>query len=128
MAEQTVPILPSRDLHESLDFWERLGFESVGEPPETYGYVILRRGDLWLHFYADPSVDPLSTAASCYAYVEDARALHDVWADGFTPDRSTGSRIVAPVETDYGLVEFAVVDRSGNLLRVGSFAAPSESQ
>jgi hypothetical protein len=120
MAERTVPILPSRDLHESLKFWGRLGFDSVGEPPETYGYVILRRGDLWLHFYADSSVDPLTTAFSCYAYVDDARALYAVWVDGFEPDASTGSRIVAPVETDYGLVEFAVVDRSGNLLRVGS--------
>jgi hypothetical protein len=27
---------------------------------------------------------------------------------------------VAPVDTDYGLREFAVVDPSGNLVRVGS--------
>jgi hypothetical protein len=27
---------------------------------------------------------------------------------------------VAPTDTDYGLREFAVVDRSGNLLRIGS--------
>jgi hypothetical protein len=120
MAERTVPIMPSRDLHESLAFWGRLGFDSVGEPPETYGYVILRRGDLWLHFYDDPSVDPLTTAFSCYAYVDDARTLYAAWADGFEADPQTGSRIVAPEETDYGLVEFAVVDRSGNLLRVGS--------
>ncbi len=37
---------------------------------------------------------------------------------------ATGSRIVAPVDTDYGMREFAVVDRSGNLIRVGSQSRP----
>jgi hypothetical protein len=120
MAERTVPILPSRDLAETLAFWGRLGLDSVGEPPETYGYCILRRGDLWLHFYADPAVDPLTTAFSCYAYVDDARLLYGDWAGKVDADPATGSRIVPPVDTDYGLREFAVVDRSGNLVRIGS--------
>jgi catechol 2,3-dioxygenase-like lactoylglutathione lyase family enzyme len=123
VTERTVPILPSRDLAETLEFWGRLGFESVGEPPETYGYCILRRGDLHLHFYADPDVDPLTTAFSCYAYVDDAQALHDEWARLVDPDPPTGSRIMPPVDTDYGIREFAVVDRSGNLVRVGSFVS-----
>ncbi|WP_206063096.1 VOC family protein [Nocardioides sp. HDW12B] len=120
MSEGTVPVLPGRDLEETLRFWGRLGFVSVGEPPETYGYCILRRGDLWLHFYADPDVDPLSTACGCYAYVEDARALHEEWATLVVPDLATGSRITDPVDTDDGIREFAVVDPSGNLVRVGS--------
>ena len=32
----------------------------------------------------------------------------------------TGSRLMAPNDTDYGLREFALVDRSGSLIRVGS--------
>ncbi|WP_269142658.1 hypothetical protein [Georgenia yuyongxinii] len=35
-------------------------------------------------------------------------------------DPATGSRLVAPTDTDYGMREFAVVDLSGNLMRVGS--------
>ncbi len=120
MIERSVPILPSRDLAETLGFYERLGFENRGAPPEVYGYVIVGRGGLELHFYADPEVDPLTTAASCYCFVDDARALHSEWADTVIPDPPTGSRIVAPEDTDYGLCEFAVVDRSGNLLRIGS--------
>jgi hypothetical protein len=123
VTERTVPILPSRDLAETLDFWGRLGFESVGEPPETYGYCILRRGDLHLHFYADADVDPLTTAVSCYAYVDDARALHAEWAGLVTADPATGSRVTPLQDTDYGTREFAVVDRSGNLVRVGSFVS-----
>ena len=121
MAEHAVPILPSRDLEETLAFYARLGFESAGAPPEQFGYVILARGDLELHFYLDPDVDPLSTAASCYCYVDDARALHAEWATQVTPDPPTGSRIVPPEDReDYEMCEFAVVDRSGNLIRVGS--------
>ena len=35
-------------------------------------------------------------------------------------DAETGSRLMAPNDTDYGLREFALVDKSGNLIRVGS--------
>lgn len=127
MVERTVPILPSRDLRETLAFYERLGFENRGAPAEEWDYLILGRGGLELHFYADPQVDPLRTAASCYAYVRDAQELYDSWAAlGLESDAATGSRLVAPVNTDYGMREFAVVDRSGNLLRVGSSLLPGE--
>ena len=35
-------------------------------------------------------------------------------------DLATGSRLVPPNDTDYGMREFALVDPSGNLLRIGS--------
>ena len=35
-------------------------------------------------------------------------------------DPATGSRLMAPWDTDYGLREFALVDPNGNLVRVGS--------
>lgn len=39
MAESAVPILPSRDLHETLAFYERLGFHNAGAPPEEWNYA-----------------------------------------------------------------------------------------
>lgn len=120
MAELAVPILPSRDLRETLSFYEDLGFENRGADPEVWDYLIVGRGGIVIHFYAAPDVDPLSTAASCYLYVDDAQVLHDDWNGRVAADRATGSRLVAPVDTDYGMREFAVVDRSGNLLRTGS--------
>ena len=119
--ERAVPILPSRDLRETLDFYERLGFENRGAPPEQWDYLILGRGGAELHFTAEPAVDPLTTASSCYVFVEDADALHAEWERiGMPTDPATGSRLVAPVDTDYGLREMALVDPSGNLLRIGS--------
>jgi len=70
--ESAVPILPSRDLRETLAFYERLGFENAGAPPEKWNYLIVRRGGIELHFYGDPDVDPLTTAAGCYLRVTDA--------------------------------------------------------
>lgn len=121
MAESAVPILPSRDLRDTLAFYERLGFENRGAPPEEWDYLIIGRGGIELQFYASPDTDPLTTSASCYLRVADADAVHDEWrATGIPSDPATGSRLVAPMDTAYGMREFALVDRSGNLIRVGS--------
>jgi catechol 2,3-dioxygenase-like lactoylglutathione lyase family enzyme len=119
--EYAVPILPSRDLRETLAFYERLGFQNRGAPPEEWDYLILGRGGIELHFIAAPDVDPLTTAASCFVYVDDADQLHQEWEQvGIAEDTETGSRLETPMDTDYGMREFAVVDKSGNLVRVGS--------
>ena len=121
MAEGAVPILPSRDLAETLAFYERLGFESRGSaPPEEWNYLIIARGEVWLHFFGMPEIDPLTTIAGCYVYVDDADAVFEQWRSEVEPDPATGRRIEAPTDTDYGMREFAVIDPSGNLVRVGS--------
>jgi hypothetical protein len=120
VAEGAVPILPSRDLGETLALYERLGFEVGGGPWEEWDYLIIRRGEIWLHFFPMPEIDPLTTIAGCYLYVEDADETYAEWAEVVEPDPSTGSRIERPITTDYGMREFALVDRSGNLIRVGS--------
>jgi hypothetical protein len=121
MTETAVPILPSRDLNETLVFYLRLGFENRGAPPEQWDYLIIGRGGIELHFYADPDVDPLTTAAGCYLRVADANRLHEEWRRvGVPHDPATGSRLQPPVDTDYGMRELALVDPSGNLLRAGS--------
>jgi hypothetical protein len=120
MRETAVPILPSRDLHETLALYQRLGFENRGAPPDRWNYLIVGRGEIQIHFWLQPDVDPLTTSAGCYVYVEDADALHDEWSRVVEPDPASGSRLQPPFDTEYGLREFAFVDRSGNLLRVGS--------
>lgn len=120
MTARAVPILLSRDLRETLEFYERLGFENRGAPPEEWRYLIIGRGDAELHFTEDPHVDPLTTASMCYLFVDDAGRQYEEWADLVETDPASGSRITAPVDTDYGMREFAVVDRNGNLVRVGS--------
>ena len=121
MSESAVPILPSCDLDDTLRFYERLGFQNQGAPPDVWDYLIIGRGGIELHFFAMPDLDPLTTYSSCYLRVPDADALHTEWSGvGVLTDPETGSRLMAPMDTDYGMREFALVDRSGNLVRVGS--------
>lgn len=120
MPEYAVPVLPGRDLRQILRFYESLGFENRGAEPEEWDYLIVGRGGLELHFSAEPELDPFTTAASCYAFVDDAQALHDEWAAIVVNDPLTGSRLMPPMLTEYGMTEFALVDPSGNLIRVGS--------
>jgi hypothetical protein len=120
MINAAVPILPSRNLNETLAFYERLGFENRGAPPDVWDYLIIGRDDGEFHFFHAPEVDPLTTAAGCYVRVADADALFEEWQRDFTDDPETGSRLIPPSDTDYGMREFAIVDRSGNLVRVGS--------
>lgn len=120
MAERAVPILLSRDLSETLEFYRALGFENRGAAPEEWNFLILGRGTAELHFSSDPSVDPLRTTCMCYLYVDDADAVFREWEGVVVADPSTGSRMTRIADTDYGMREFAVVDRSGNLVRVGS--------
>jgi hypothetical protein len=49
-----------------------------------------------------------------------SRLAFELQAAGVESDPVTGSRLMPPVDTDYGIREFALVDRSGNLVRVGS--------
>ena len=82
--------------------------------PTTSHSQRVERGD-------EPTVDPLTTSTSCYIHVSDADTLHAEWErTGVEHDPATGSRLVQPWDTDYGLREFALVDKSGNLVRVGS--------
>jgi hypothetical protein len=63
----------------------------------------------------------LTTDHSCYIRVADADAHHADWDGAGVPsDASTGSRLMPPGGTDFGMREFALVDKSGNLIRVGS--------
>jgi catechol 2,3-dioxygenase-like lactoylglutathione lyase family enzyme len=115
--ERAVPIVPSRDLAESLAFYERLGFENRGAPPDEWNYMILSRGTIELHVLGRPNAfSEWTSPTSCYLAVGDADALYSEWTDaGLTPD--------PPATTDYGMREFTVLDPSGNLLRVGSVIA-----
>lgn len=113
------PILPSRDLASTSAFYGRLGFEQAGLWPDEY--LIMMRGEVGLHFFHAPGLDPWNSIAGCYLYVEDADALYAEYERLGLPGEGIPRLHGAPGDTDYGLREFAVVDPDGNLLRIGSF-------
>jgi catechol 2,3-dioxygenase-like lactoylglutathione lyase family enzyme len=116
------PILPSRDLAATAAFYARLGFEQTRLWPNEY--LIVTRGDVGLHFFFAPDVDPWTSIAGCYLYVSDVDSPFAEFARLGLPREGIPRLHGAPQDSDYGLREFAVVDPDGNLLRIGSPADP----
>jgi catechol 2,3-dioxygenase-like lactoylglutathione lyase family enzyme len=114
VGNRAVPILASPDLNATLIFYQGLGFENRGAPPDEWGYMIIGRDTIELHFIG-PSAK-LRGPGSCFLFVEDADSVYDEWqAKAVAP-----ARIEAPIDTDYGMREFTLFDPCGNEVRVGS--------
>jgi catechol 2,3-dioxygenase-like lactoylglutathione lyase family enzyme len=111
----TIPILASRDIEETIGFYERLGFGVVARY-EEFGptYLLIRRDDVELHFVHSPDTDPAESHGGCYLRLDDAQAVYEEW------EPLGASEIRPPRDTPWGMREFFLVDPSGNLLRIGT--------
>ncbi|MBV6863576.1 bleomycin resistance protein [Xanthomonas euvesicatoria] len=118
---QTIPTLPSRSIPQTVAFYRQLGFVGDAHPHDA-GYAILRRGDGELHFFAHPDLDPAGCYAGCYIRVGDVDAVHAAMKLAALPEQ--GIPRLDPVgDKPWGMREFAIVDESGNLLRIGQVIA-----
>ncbi|WP_225042937.1 bleomycin resistance protein [Xanthomonas campestris] len=121
VGDHTIPILPSRSIAQTLTFYRALGFTGDAHPHDA-GYAILRRGDVELHFFAHPDLDPAACYAGCYLRVTDVDAVYAAMRAAALPAR--GIPRIDPVgDKSWGMREFAIVDESGNLLRIGQVIA-----
>ena len=82
-----VPILPARDLDESIEFYGRLGFQLVYRHPELKDYVIVRRAKLELHLFHWPQLDTQTTFAGAYLRVKDVDELYEAFSTARLPAR-----------------------------------------
>ena len=113
-----VPMLPARDMDETVEFYGRLGFEPVFRVPDPEGYVIIRREVLELQFFRWPGLDPAAAYTGCYLRVSDVDRLYRDFAAARLPARGIPS--LSGIEKKFfGMREFRLVDPNGNLLRVG---------
>jgi hypothetical protein len=116
--ERPEPVLPSRDLAETREFYARIGFEAWFGGKSWPEYEIMSRGNLVVHFFACPGLDPAKTDAGCYWRVKDADRLHEALAALRLP-REGIPRLTPIEDRPWGMREFSLVDPSGNLVRVG---------
>ncbi len=56
--ERAEPILPSRDLEETRQFYQRLGFEAWWGGKAPWDYEIVSRGNLVMHFFLESEPGP----------------------------------------------------------------------
>ena len=117
VAATTIPVLPSRSFDDTAAFYARLGFAEQARYPGEY-LILSHRLGIELHFWSKPGLAPAATDTGCYvrfATAAEARELHDEWA----AVGLDAHHLLPPEETDYGLLEFAVLDTDRNLVRVG---------
>lgn len=124
MTVQTIPILPSSDFDTTVGFFGPLGFEEAGRWVGSY-LIVEHPIGIELHFFRHEGLSPRTNDHGAYIRFSSADAvleLHGQW-------RSLelgGGRVTTPEPTDYGLLEFALLDPMNNLLRIGGFLQPSK--
>ncbi len=68
--------------------------------------------------FAHPKLDPATSHAGCYLRVADVTSLYRAFEAAALPRRGI-PRMDALERKPWGMLEFAVVDPDGNLLRIG---------
>jgi dihydrofolate reductase/catechol 2,3-dioxygenase-like lactoylglutathione lyase family enzyme len=111
---QAIPILLSRSMRATLQFYDRLGFTGHGDDQ----YAILKRGTIELHFSLHAELVPERSDTMCYLRVENVDALYHELSAAQLP-HSGIPRIDVLSDKPWGMREFAIVDEDGNLLRIG---------
>ena len=79
--EVTIPILPCRDIDEVIAFYEVLGFTRTYRQRRPNPYAVLKRDGIELHFAGLDGFDPEQSYGSCIVAVTDADALYRAFAD-----------------------------------------------
>jgi catechol 2,3-dioxygenase-like lactoylglutathione lyase family enzyme len=112
-----IPILPSRSISKTTEFYKRFGFQG-GAHSFNSDYAILLRGDIELHFFAHKELVPSESFAGCYLRVLDVESIYSAFSVTVLP-REGIPRMGTLEDKPWGLREFAIVDPDGNLLRIG---------
>ncbi|MGC8666983.1 MAG: VOC family protein [Chthonomonadales bacterium] len=109
---QVVPMLPVRDLSESVAFYQKLGF-LVEVRNDEWGWARLRCGDCRLMLDRSINAHPDSPRdAVLYLYPDNIAEYHQ---------QVRGNGLAAPdlEVTFYGMLEFRMEDPDGNRLWIG---------
>lgn len=121
--ELTIPILPCRDLDESIAFYEALGFERTYRQIRPNPYAVVTREDIHIHLSGIDGFNPADSYGSAIVAVPDPDELYQAFATGlrstFGKLPSAGiPRILRPRKKSGTVSGFTVVDPGGNWLRV----------
>lgn len=132
--ERTYPILPCRELDESIAFYETLGFKKTYRQVRPNPYAVVAFEDIQIHLFGMDGFDPENSYGSVIIVVPNPDDLYRDFAArlrekyGKLPVAGL-PRILRP-RKKYGTVHgFSVVDPGGNWLRISKLgdSEPEES-
>lgn len=121
--ERTYPILPSKDIDESIAFYKALGFIQTYRQLRPNPYAVVALEDIHIHLFGMENFKPEDSYGSVIIAVPDPDALYQAFAGGlraaFGKLPAAGiPRILRP-RKKFGTVRgFSVVDPGGNWLRI----------
>lgn len=123
--EQAIPILVSRDIAKSVDFYQNLGFKRHDSSNPNADYAILYRGSLEIHLTFFPDIVPSESYLACYLRVTH---IDELFQEFQTLDLPTAGipRISSLEDKPWGMREFHIVDPDGNLLKIGQAIAAKQ--
>lgn len=115
MLEKLSPILPSRNIKASEEFYSALSFVTIYRDGE---YLLLKREGAELHFALNTALEPENNGHAAYLRPSDIDALSaEIQALGLP---SAGiPRFEAAKNKPWGMRELALIDPDGNLIRAG---------
>ncbi|AFV87765.1 MULTISPECIES: bleomycin resistance protein [Alteromonas] len=106
---EPVPVLAALNLQGLVDFYTgKLGFHCDNFVPEKY--AIVSRGEAEIHFWAC-SDKYVADNTSCYIYVTEIQAVFE--------ELQKQTKVSPLREMPWGVLEFHLIDPSGNLLKFG---------
>ncbi len=125
-APTQIPVFPSSGFDGTAAFYGHLRFTETARYGDNY-LILQHELGIELHFYGAGSVKPRTNDHAVYIRFETAdeiTSLYTLWnglanTPAFARVAGKIGRLHAPVDTDYGLREFALLDHDGNLCRLG---------
>jgi hypothetical protein len=121
--ERTYPILPCRELDESISFYETLGFNRTYRQMRPNPYAVVALEDIQIHLCGIEGFNPADSYGSVIIAVPDPDSLYHDFAAGLR--KAHGKLPVAGIprilrpRKKYGTVRgFTVIDPGGNWLRI----------
>lgn len=107
------PKLPMKNLAATKDFYtNKLGFTLIADYGE---YLIVRRDNIEIHFFAFAELDPLTNYGQVYIRTDDIESLYAALLKNGTEIHPNGQLETKP----WAQKEFSLLDSDHNLLTFG---------
>lgn len=103
------PVLPSRDIERTIDFYARLGFRLSRRDDDDY--LVLHANELELHFFPVAELNSPLPRAGLFIRVAHADQLHSQYLE----DRIPGLGLL--IRPSWGISAFHLSDPDGNHLQ-----------
>ena len=112
------PKLPMRDKSRTREFYvNHLGFSDIGRT-DFEGYLMIKQGNVEIHFFEFKELDPASNYAQVYIRTNDIEMLYLSMLNSGEAIHPQGHLAIKP----WGQKEFAMLDPDNNLITFGQGA------